>query len=59
LLLRGPKSADFGVPVTEFGKALSEIEQTPSEIALPVPTSADFGSHDYCYEKNSMEVQLN
>jgi len=32
--------ADFGVPVTEFERALSEIEQTPSEIAPPVPTSA-------------------
>jgi len=45
LLLRGPKSAEFGVPATEFGRALSEIEQTPCEIAPPVPTSANFGSH--------------
>jgi len=47
LFTKGPKSAEFGVPAAEFGKALSEIEQTPSEIAPPVPISADFGSHDY------------
>jgi len=40
LVLRGPKSAEFGVPATELGRAPSEIGQTPSEIAPPAPISA-------------------
>jgi len=28
LLLGGPNSPEFGVPATEFGRVLSEIEQT-------------------------------